>query len=1212
MSEPIKNKSNVRDFFLSTLAVNNRTSVFVIITLITIMGLLAYNTMPKENFPEIKIPTIYVGTAYPGNAPLDMENLVTRPIEKEVNTITGVKNINSTSLQDYSSIEVEFEFSVEVDKALQDVKDAVDRAQAELPNDLPAEPNVLKIDFGSLPVLNVNLSGTNDLNELKYYAEYLQDEIERLSEISSADISGLQEQEVVIKVDANKLAARKISMYDIETAIGGENLTISGGDLLSDNTRRNVRVVGEFADMDEIKNVIVKSEMGNIVYLKDVAGVEFQYEETSSYSRADKAPVVSLNVVKRNGENLLDAADKVTLILAEAKRSVIPDYMKVELINDTSKQTRNMVANLENSIISGVILVVLVLLFFLGLRNATFVGVAIPLSMLMGFMMLQFSGSTLNTMVLFSLILALGMLVDNGIVVVENIYRLMQEGLSAPQAAKEGAGEVAMPIIASTATTLAAFLPLLFWEDIMGEFMKFLPITLIMVLASSLFVALVVNPVLTSVFMKIDDPNQKTNHLSFLTKILAGFVIASFLYFIGLTKNFAIGNGLGGLLLGLGLIAILTVFVFAIVENVSKKDKKLPIKMIMFSGFGLVVFGGLLMFIAGTENDGLARIYGSLFAITAGFALIQQYIFRPLSQVFLDKVMPLLEKAYESILRLVLRNWLIPVITFGATIALLIFSVILLTNSGMKIETFPTGDPNQIFVYAEYPEGTDIEKTNQMTQDIENIVIDVLEPDSEIVESVLANVGEGAGNPQEGFNTSPTPNKARVSVFFYEYDKRGGKTTGPILKEIQDQLKGFPGATISVEQEQNGPPTGPPVNVEISGDDYETLISLTNDVKSYLENSGVPGVTELKMDIETTKPELILDIDRDKARRFGLSTGMIAGDVRTAIFGKEISTFKQGEDEYPINIRFNDDSRYDLTTILDQKITFRNQSNGRIVQVPISAVASPEYSSTIGSVKRKDLERVVSLSSNLDQGFNGREIVNAYREQMKNYELPQGYSVNFTGEQEEQDASSTFLLKAMFIAVALIFFIIVAQFNSVWIPFIILGSVIFSTIGVFLGYTIFRMDFIVIMTGIGIISLAGIVVNNAIVLIDYTNLVRQRMKTKLGLDDDTRMSAQQVKEAIIQGGATRLRPVLLTAITTVLGLIPLAIGFNIDFIGLLKDFDPNIYLGGENTIFWGPMAWTIIFGLVFATFLTLVVVPVMYYLTDRTLYRLFGKGLNTK
>jgi len=1130
-------KRIVRDFALSTWAIGNQTSVLVLVLLIVIMGVTAYTTMPKENFPEVKIPEIYVATPYPGNSPLDIENLVTRPLEKEINSITGVDEISSTSIQDFSSIKVLFDFNVDVDEALQEVKDAVDKAKAELPQDLPRDPNVVKVDFSNLPVMNINLSGFDDVDLLKEYAEYLQDEIEKLSEISKVEIKGVQEKEVSINVDIYQMEARQVSLYDIETAIGRENMTISGGDILEDGMRRNVRIVGEFKNMQQIEDIVVINQRGN-VYLRDIATVTYGYKETESYSRSNLQPVVTLDILKRSGTNLLNASDKIKQILAEAEENVFPQRLDVQLINDTSKQTRMMVDNLENSIISGVILVVLVLLFFLGLRNAMFVGIAIPLSMLMGFMILDFAGVTMNMMVLFSLILALGMLVDNGIVVVENIYRLMQEGVPPRQAAAEGVGEVAWPIIASTATTLAAFLPLLFWDDIWGEFMKYLPMTLIIVLSSSLFVALVVNPVLTSMLMRVEDTSGKKKHLRIWAWALGFAVLSALCYLMG------------------------------------------------------------------------ANVFGSLLAIAAVIVVVHNYVFAPMSHFFLDNIMPWIEKVYSRFLKFVLSSFWPAVFLFG-TFGLMYGSMMIFGSSGVQIVQIPDNEPNMIFIYTEFPIGTDIEKTNALAKEIEDRITQTLEPYEYMTEAVLANVGQGASDPQQASDNRSTPNKSRISVFFLEFEKRNGQSTNAIMEEVRAQLQDFTDEVkITISKEQNGPPQGPPINVEVTGEDYNELIELAQEVKKFLESSDVDGVEELKLDVDLDKPELLVNIDRERARQFGLSTAQIAGDIRTAVFGKEVSKFKDGEDEHPIMLRFNESQRYNADAVMNQKISFRNQNTGRMVQVPVSAMATKKEGSTIGSVKRKDLDRVISIYSNVLEGYNGREIVNAYREIMADYPLPEGYSVKFTGQQETEDETTAFLVNALMIAVFLIFLIIVTQFNSIAMPFVIILSVVFSTIGVMLGYAFLQMDFIIIMTGIGIISLAGIVVNNAIVLIDYTNLVRTRLRNQLGLNEEVRLTKAQVVEAIVQGGATRLRPVLLTAITTILGLIPLAIGFNIDFYGLLANFEPNIYLGGDNVAFWGPMAWTVIFGLAFATFLTLVIVPVMYLIVDRGTKLITGKGVN--
>ncbi len=1158
-NEPQKN-SIIREFLLSSAAVNNRTSVFVIIGLIILFGVSSYILMSKESFPEIKMPTIYVGTPYPGNSPLDMETLVSRPIEKELNSITGVKSIQATCIQDFSTIIVEFDLDIPAEEALLDVKDAVDRAKTDLPNDLPADPNVFELDFSDFPMMNINVTGIDDLDKLNEYAEYLQEEIEKLPEISAADITGVPDKEVSIQVDVFKLEARQLSFRDIEEAIGYENATISGGDVLSDGMRRNVRIVGEFKNVDDMLDIIISNQNNAIVYLRDVADVAFGYADRTSYARSSDVavndneeedvirmkyeqkplkPVVMLDIKKRSGENLLDATDKIKAIIADANKNKFPADVTVIPLNDQSKFTRSMLDNLNNSIIAGVILVVLVLQFFLGLRNALFVGVAIPLSMFMGFMILGFSGVTLNIMVLFSLILALGMLVDNGIVVVENIYSYMDEGYSPMRAAKEGVGEVAWPIITSTATTLAAFLPLLFWNDIMGEFMKYLPITLIIVLASSLFVALIINPVLTSVFMKIDDPNEKTNHL----KVIIG---------------------------------------------------------------SLLLIGASVALYATGQASANQRILGGILGALGVTILVNTYILSKLATLFQNYVLPLLERIYRAFVRLALKG-IMPILFFAGSLALMMGSITLLTNSGLRIEQFPINEPRTVFIFIEQPIGADITKTNAFTAEIEQLVIKTVEPYKNIIESVMGQVGEGTSDPNAGPQQGSSPNKSRVTVSFVDYQFRGGVSTTDVMREIREAVTGFPGVQIVVGKDSSGPPTGPPINIEITGENFDRLLGLSADVRKFLNEANVPGVEELKIDLETGKPELLIDIDRDKARRFGLNTSQIASTVRTAIFGKEISKFKDGEDDYPIQLRFNEDARYNLPTILNQKITFRN-NQGKLMQIPISAVASVQYASTYGSVKRKDLNRVVTIYSNVTEGANGTEIVNQYKNLLADYEMPSGYDLKFTGEQEDQQESMAFLGRAMLIAVFLIFLILVIQFNSLAMPFVILMSVILSTIGVFLGYSIFRMDFIVIMTGIGIISLAGVVVNNAIVLIDYINLVRNRQREDLGLADNERQTKAQVVDAIVEAGSKRLRPVLLTAITTVLGLVPLATGMNINFFTLLSDFDAQLYFGGDNAIFWGPMAWTVIFGLAFATFLTLVIIPVMYLMIDRVSFFLFGGG----
>ncbi|MCD4734873.1 MAG: efflux RND transporter permease subunit, partial [Bacteroidales bacterium] len=742
--------------------------------------------------------------------------------------------------------------------------------------------------------------------------------------------------------------------------------------------------------------------------------------------------------------------------------------------------------------------------------------------------------SRINMIVLYALILALGMLVDNAIVVVENIYRFVDRGYSKIEAAKKAVGEIAWPIITSTATTLAAFFPLIFWDSLIGEFMKFLPITLIIVLSSSLFVALVIIPVISSTFIKHGDQNPKP----------------------GKRRSFVI-------------IAIFTVFV------------------ILFFAGGFNIAGNLMM----------------LFVI---LGLLNVFVLHRIANWFQKKFLIWLENAYLRFLKFVLRGWN-PYLFTGSTIVLLVFTLAFYFGSNPKVEFFPSTDPQYINILAELPIGTDIDATDEIIKDIENRVFDILEPHLDIVKSVQTIVGKGAVSESEGFSgKSGGPNRGLVTTHFVDFDKRGGINTADILVQLSDTLLGrYPGVEMSVEKHSSGPPSGKPVNIEVSGKEFETLLHLTDTIQSYIEANRIEGIEGLKIDLDIGKPELILTIDRDKARRFGLSTYSIAMTIRTAIFGKEISDYKVGEDEYPIQLRLKEEYRYNLSSLLNQKITFRNQTTGKIMQVPISAVADVQYSTTYGSVLRKDLNRVVTLYSNVLEGYNATEVNNQIRELLNQFDMPEGYNYEFTGEQQDQEESMAFLSRALLIALCIMVLILVSQFNSVVKPAIILFSVVLSTIGVFGGLGIFRMDFIVIMTGIGIVSLAGVVVNNAIVLIDYINLLRNRKRKELCISKNDMLPTEYSLNCIVEGGKTRLRPVLLTAITTILGLIPLASGFNIDIIGMLRDFEPNIFIGGDNVKYWGPMSWTIIFGLSFATFLTLIIVPSMYHVLFLGKVRMF-------
>jgi len=1146
--------SNFKGFGLTTLSVKNTKTVFLIAIVIVIGGMLAYQSMPKENFPELKIPEIYIGIAKPGSSPQYMSEKISQSIEKEIGGIKLVDEINSNSVHGYTTIRVKFDFKMPVDEALQKVKDAVDQARtkSDFPQ-LPAEPNIFELDPSKMPILNINLRSEN-ATVLKEVSEELEKQLEELPEISEVDIRGLPLQEMRIEVDPIKAQSVKVTLDDIQNAVSAENQTIPGGEILMDGIRKTVRIEGEYKSAEELKRTVVKQDEFLPVYLEDVAEVYFGNADTTSFAREFGVAVVMLDVKKQGGENLLVASDKINNIISESQSNgSIPKSVEVSLTNDQSNVTRDMVSNLENSIILGIILVVGVLLFFLGLRNALFVGVAIPLSMLMSFLILNSMGITLNVMVLFSLVLALGMLVDNGIVIVENIYRYMDEGNSSYTSVVQGVGEVAWPIISSTATTVAAFVPLALWPGIIGEFMKFLPMTLMIVLASSLFVALVINPVLAVTYMKVtqSQPNKKK-------------IVISSLFFTSLG--------------------------------------------IFFIVFGWVSLGNFVAFI------GL-------------LSLVNLFIFLPGTKTFQNKFLPRLERVYEKFLRFAIKGKR-PLVFLGGTILLLIFSLGLFAIFPPKVEFFPNNEPQYVNIFISHPIGTDIGVTNETTLKVEADLNKILNEymdaddttgipqDERLIKSIISQVGEGTSDPAQGVTMGNTPHKARITVNFCEFQFRQRTKTSDILKKIQAGLRGKYNADIEITASKNesGPPQGAPINIEVTGrGEYKALIAAAEKIKNYLDRKGVAGVEKLKLNVDANRPEIPITVDRDQIRKLNASTYQVGMAIRKSLLGQDISTYTIDEESHDIVVKFDSESRNNLNAILDQRLVFRN-NQGKLMNIPVrSVIEDPEESTSYSAVIRKDQIPLVTITSNVTEGFNANEVVKVMKKEMETFEkedqLSTGIKYRFAGQQDEQAKEMAFLSKALMVALFLVLLIIVSQFNSYSAPTVILLTVLLSLIGVFLGLVISGQNFVVIMTMIGIISLAGVVVNNAIVLIDYTNSLRKRKRIEKELGENELLSNEDLLECTIQGGKTRLRPVLLTAITTILGLIPLAIGFNIDFVGLFSSYEPNIFLGGDNNMFFAPMAWTIIYGLTFATFLTLVILPTVYLLSYKFkiwLYRILG------
>ena len=1105
-----KLKEVFKEFKPTSWSIDNKTSMYVLVLILAIFGIQSYNSIPKEQMPDIVIPTILISTIYPGTSPTDMENLITRPLEKNIKSINGVKKITSNSVQDFSSIAVEFTTGIEVADAKQKVKDAVDKTKSDLPNNLPKDPNVAEVDLSEIPIMVIHLSGNIDLSTLKKYAEMAQDKIESFKEITRVDIVGALDREIHIDVDMYKMQAVSASFYDIETAVTRENVVISGGTIDMQKMRRSIRVVGEFKNTEVIENIIFKTSSGAIVKLKDIAKVRDSFKEQESYARLNGKNVISLNIIKKSGENLLNAADKIKETLDELKSKKYPSKLTVTVTGDQSYFTRTTLNELNNTIIIGFILVTIVLMFFMGLTNAIFVGLAVPLSMAIAYIVLPGIDFTMNMLVMFAFIFSLGIVVDDAIVVIENTHRIFKSNkgrLDIVQASKYAAGEVFLPIFSGTLTTLAPFFPLIFWPGTVGEFMHFIPIVLIITLFASLIVAYTINPVFAITFMKHDDDSA---HKFNKKKLLF----------------------IGGALTGIGIIT-------------------------NFAGHPGI--GNFLIFIA------LFFIFHNLI----GYKILR---------VFQYRFIPAVMRRYERMIRWTVqknRSWML----LTGTVVLFFITFIMMSIVKPKVVFFPKSDPQYIYVYISMPVGTDVLATDSITKLMEQKVIEAVGKENPDVESIIANVALGAS--ENMFDRSVTSHKGKVTISFVAFSKRKQGSTMDYIDKIREKAKDIKGAEITVDQNTMGPPTsGKPINIEISGEDIEELIVTSNKFKKYIDSLDITGIEQLRSDFDNSKPEIIIEIDRERANREGITTGQIGSEIRTAVLGKEISKYRDGEEQYPIQLRYTETVRKNIDKLMNLKITYRDMNSGLLRQIPLSAVAKVDYTNTYGGIKRKNVKRVITLTSNVLSGYNANEINARILKSVPAFPHNESTEIKLTGEQEDQQETMGFLSKAMMLALFLILFIMITQFNSIGKPFIIIIEVIFSIIGVLLGIMIFGMPFSIVMTGMGVVALAGIVVRNGILLVEFTDeLIKQGMKTR---------------EAIVQAGKTRITPVLLTATSTILGLIPLAIGFNIDFEGLFVSFSPNIHLGSDISQFFAPLAWTIIFGLTFATFLTLLLLPSMY------------------
>jgi multidrug efflux pump len=1118
-----------KEFGPSSWAIENKTAIYVLIFLITVLGLISYNHLPKENFPDIAQSKVFVNTAFIGQSPQNVENLVTRQIEKQLKSLKGLKKVTSNSAQNISSITVEFNANVDIRDAKIDVKDAVDKAKQDLPqnDDNLKESIISDINVADLPILYINISGDYDLKKLKEYADNLKDDIESYREISKVDEVGALTPEIQINMDMNKMAAAQLTFNDIIQAVKNENILASVGNITTDGIRRSIDIKEDFKNADEVAAMVIRNPKGQAIYLRDIAEVKDSFLEQESYARLktndqkDFKNVITLNVSKRAGENLIEASDKINALIKQKQKTVFPKGLNITVTGDQSDKTRTTLNDLINTIVIGFLLVTVILMFFMGTTNAIFVALSVPLSCFIAFLVMPVIGFTLNMIVLFSFLLALGIVVDDAIVVIENTHRIFANGkVPIKQAAKMAAGEVFLPVFSGTMTTLAPFVPLAFWNSLIGHFMFFLPITLIITLLASLVVAYIMNPVFAVDFMKPHHDGEHDN------------------------------------------------------PKFDRKVKRAMIFLVIAAAIGYLMNVGI----------------GNLIVLIIVLYLLNHFFLLRVIDRFQKNAWPKFQNWYAKWLERAVRR---PVLILIGTFVLFVFAIFLMAVRGKTPEFFPSGDPNFAYVYITMPIGTDQAYTNEVTKKLEKRVAEVVEPDKDIVTSIISNVTKSVSDPTDE-DQGDYENKGKVTVAFVEFGKRNGKDTKAVLKRIRDAVQGVPGAKISVTQENSGPPIQKDISIEIIGDNLDSLVKTGDRLKNYIAKQNIPGIENLIADVQSDKPTIVFDVDRERANREGVNSGLVTQNLVAAVLGLKAGDFRNTkEDDYQIKVRALQSQRENLDELKNLKYTYRDlATGGSIRQVPISAFTDVRYTTTFSNIKRKQQRRVLTLGSNVIKPYNPNDVNASILRAINNFKTPDNISIRMGGGQEDQAEAMNFLLGALATSFGLILIILMIQFNSIGKTFIIISEIFFSIIGVLLGVSIFGMTMSIVMTGVGIIALAGVVVRNGILLVEFTDMLIEQ--------------GANLHDAVVEAGHTRMTPVLLTATAAILGLIPLAVGFNIDFVGLFTEFKPHIHFGGDNVAFWGPLAWTMIFGLGFATVITLILVPCMYIIRVNMKNAIFG------
>lgn len=1026
---------------LVTVSVSRTRTVLMTMVLLILAGITSYVAIPKEADPDIAIPFFFVSIPYPGISPEDGERLLVKPMETELRTLEGLKEITAFSTQGMAGIILEFDVSFDKDDALQDVREKVDLARAEIPTEAE-EPIISEFNASLFPVLVVAISGDVPERALLERARRLQDAIEAVPTVLEAKLVGDREELLEVVIDPVKLESYNVSQLELVNAVSLNNQLVAAGALDTGQGRFNVKLPGLFETREDVMSLAVKSAGEGVVTLEDIAEIRRTFKDADSYARFNGGQAIVIEVTKRLGSNIIHTNEAVRAIVA-AETAHWPKDIKISYTQDQSSWIYRSINSLEASIITAISLVMIVVVAALGMRSALLVGIAIPTSFLIGFFLLALSGLTLNMMVMFGLLLAVGMLVDGAIVIVEFADRKMAEGVDRVEAYISASSRMFWPIISSTATTLAAFLPMLLWPGVSGEFMSYLPLTLIFVLIASLFTALIFLPVLGSIFGKAEAVNQAT-----------------------------------------------------------------------------------LKMLSGAETGDIRALEG----ITG---------------------------TYVRVLDRLIRR---PLTVMAATVGILIGIFMLYGQFNNGVEFFVETEPEQAAILVSARGNLSAAEMLDLVNEVEKIVISV-----DGVASVFTQTGPGQGGPGQG-GDAPADMIGRISIELAPYEER--REGAIILEEIRDRTINMPGINVEVRKREDGPPTGKDVQIQLSSRDAAVLRAETKRIRDHLAEN----VDDL-IDVEDSLPlpgiEWVLKIDREQAGRFGADVSAVGATVQMVTNGILVGTYRPDDADDEVDIR----ARFPLS---DRSIDQLDQLRLRTANglVPLSNFVTRVPAQQVNQITRKDGIQVMDVKANTVEGVLADDKVTELKAWMENEaNVDPRVNVRFRGADEDQAESAAFLGNAMIAALFLMFIILLTQFNSFYHSILTLSAVIMSTIGVLLGMVITGQTFSVIMTGTGIVALAGIVVNNNIVLIDtYQGLMARGMEPV---------------EAVLRTAGQRLRPVMLTTITTICGLLPMATQINVGF------FDRSVTYGGPVSVWWVQLSTAIIAGLSFATLLTLVVTPVL-------------------